>query len=145
MTYLLDTNLLVYPYDVRDEAKQARARFLIERLALDDTASLSSQALAEFSNVGLKKLRLTPTFMIRQVECYTQLFQVIPLTPAVVLEAVRGVGEHTMSYYDAQVWAAAKLNQVPVVLSEDFPNGATVEGVTFLNPLEADFDLGELS
>lgn len=145
MTYLLDTNLLVYPYDVRDEAKQARARALLERLALDDTASLSSQALAEFSNVGLKKLRLTPTFMIRQVERYTQLFQVIPLTSAVVLEAVRGVGEHTMSYYDAQVWAAAKLNQVPVVLSEDFPNGATVEGVTFLNPLEADFDLGELS
>lgn len=49
-----------------------------------------------------------------------------------------------MSYYDAQVWAAAKLNQVPVVLSEDFPSGATVEGVTFLDPLAASFDLAEL-
>ncbi len=145
MIYLLDTNLLVYPYDARDETKQARARSLLERLALDDSAGLSSQGLAEFSNVGLKKLGLTPSFTVRQVERYAQLFQVIPLTPAVVLEAVRGVGEHTMSYYDAQVWGAAKLNQIPVVLSEDFPNGATVEGVTFINPLEADFDLSELS
>ena len=61
-----------------------------------------------------------------------------------VPDAVRGVGDHRMSYYDAQVWAAAKLNQVPVVLSEDFPSGATVEGVTFLDPLAASFDLAEL-
>lgn len=144
MTYLLDTNLLVYPFDARDATKQARARTLLERLAPGDAAGLSSQALSEFANVGLKKLGLPAPFVARQVERYAQLFRVVPLTPAVVLEAVRGVGDHQMAYYDAQVWAAAKLNQVPVVLSEDFPSGATVEGVTFLDPLAASFDLAEL-
>ncbi len=144
MTYLLDTNLLVYPFDPRDETKQARARTLLARLAPGDETGLSSQALSEFANVGLKKLSLPAPFVGRQVERYAQLFRVLPLTPAVVLEAVRGVGDHWMSYYDAQMWAAAKLNQVPVVLSEDFPSGATVEGVTFLDPLAASFDLSGL-
>lgn len=144
MTYLLDTNLLVYPLDPRDETKQARARALLEQLAPGDEAGLSSQALSEFANVGLKKLGLPAPFIARQVERYAQLFRVLPLTPAVVLEAVRGVGDHKMSYYDAQMWAAAKLNQVPVVLSEDFPSGATVEGVTFLDPLAANADLSGL-
>lgn len=143
MTYLLDTNLLVYPFDARDETKRAKSRALLAQLAPGDAAGLPCQALSEFANVGLKKLGLPAPFMARQVERYAQLFRVVPLTPALVLEAVRGVGDHRMSYYDAQVWAAAKLNQVPVVLSEDFPSSATVEGVTFLDPLAASVDLAE--
>ncbi len=68
----------------------------------------------------------------------------MPLTEWIVLEALRGVRDHRFSYYDSQVWAAAKLNQMPVVLSEDFPGGATVEGVSFVNPFEKDFDLAIL-
>ncbi|MBC7324391.1 MAG: PIN domain-containing protein, partial [Moorella sp. (in: Bacteria)] len=33
------------------------------------------------------------------------------------------------------------LNQVPVVLSEDFASGSIVEGITFMNPFEEDIDL----
>jgi len=33
---------------------------------------------------------------------------------------------------------------VPIVLSEDVPVGATVEGITFETPLAEEFDLGEL-
>ena len=74
--------------------------------------------------------------MYRQIGLYERTFPVVPLTPAVVLEAVRGVRDHQFPYYDAQIWAAAKLNQVPVVLSEDFASGSTVEGVTFVNPFD---------
>jgi predicted nucleic acid-binding protein len=62
----------------------------------------------------------------------------------VSLEAVRATDEHSFRFFDAQIWACAKLNQVPVVLSEDVPVGATVEGVTFENPLAEEFDLTEL-
>ena len=54
---------------------------------------------------------------------------------------MRGVKDHRFGYYDAQIWAIAKLNQVPVVLSEDFASGASVEGVTFSNPFEEAFDI----
>ena len=68
-------------------------------------------------------------------------FPVLPLTGPVVLEALRGVGEHMLSYYDAQIWAVARLGQVGVVLSEDFSPGTVLDGVSFTNALEPEFDL----
>ena len=34
------------------------------------------------------------------------------LTPAIALGAVRGVRDHQLGYYDAQIWAAAQINQI---------------------------------
>jgi predicted nucleic acid-binding protein len=51
------------------------------------------------------------------------------------------VRDHGLSYCDTQVWAAARLNQVPVIFSEDFNSGSALEGVRFINPFAPDFDL----
>jgi len=51
------------------------------------------------------------------------------------------VRQHSLSYYDAQIWAAARLNQVLVIFSEDFNSGSVLDGVRFVNPLVTDFDL----
>ncbi len=59
----------------------------------------------------------------------------------VVLEALRGVRDHQLSYYAAQVWATARLNQVPVIFSEDYSSNTTLEGVCFVNPFASDFVL----
>lgn len=63
----------------------------------------------------------------------------------IVLEAIRGVSVHGFRYHDAQIWATARLNQVPAIFTEDFQNGRRVEGVQFVNPLLADFDLSAWS
>lgn len=83
------------------------------------------QALSEFSNVCLRKLRstLAPEEVRLEVERLTLAFPVLPLTPLVVSEVLRGVQEHSFSYYDAQVWAVARLGQVAGILSEDFNTG----------------------
>jgi predicted nucleic acid-binding protein len=57
------------------------------------------------------------------------------------LEAARGARQHRLSYYDAQIWATARLNQVPTIFTEDFQSGRRLEGVLFLDPLQAGFDL----
>jgi predicted nucleic acid-binding protein len=43
-----------------------------------------------------------------------------------------------MNYWDAQIWAAAWVHRIPVVLSEDFQHDARIEGVRFVNPFLAD-------
>ena len=63
------------------------------------------------------------------------------MTGAIVLEAIRGVHTYRMPYWDAQIWALAHLNQIPVVLSEDFGDGVSIEGVRFVNPFSAGFNL----
>ena len=61
----------------------------------------------------------------------------------VVLEAVRGVRERSLSYWDTQIWAIARMHRISVVLSEDFQNGFQLEGVRFLNPLRGESRLEE--
>ena len=46
----------------------------------------------------------------------------------------REVRDHKPPYYDAQIWATARLNQVPVVFSEDSRDRTTLEDVPFVNP-----------
>ena len=140
--YLLDSNILVYTLDARDPDRRERAKEVFRQVALSGNGALPAQALSEFSNVCLRKLKppLEPEEAREEVEKLYRVFPVIPLTAPVVMEALRGVEEYQFSYYDAQIWAAARLAQAPVILSEDFNPGATLEGISFLNPLEPDFD-----
>lgn len=141
--YLLDTNVILY---LHDAVRQMRALEIINRLAAGKTAALPAQALAEFSSVALRKFTasMDANFIYSQVEGLTRSFPVLPLTPEVVLEALRGVRDHSFAYYDAQIWAVAKLHQIPVLLSEDFNSGSEIDGVTFVNPFENTFDLTTL-
>jgi predicted nucleic acid-binding protein len=66
------------------------------------------------------------------------------ITGPIVLEAVRGVRSYNMAYWDAQIWASARLHQVPLIFTDDFNNGAVIEGVRFVNPLEDGFDLDRM-
>ena len=140
--YVLDTNVLVYALDRREPEKRDRAREVLRRVGASG-AVLPAQVLSEFANVCLRKLepRPDPAAVQREVERLLLAFPVLPLTGPVVLEALRGVREHVFSYYDAQVWAVARLGQVGVVLSEDFNPGAVLDGVSFANPLDPAFDL----
>ena len=140
--YVLDTNVLVYALDRREPEKRDRAREVLRRLGTNG-AILPAQVLSEFANVCLRKLepRPDPAAVQREVERLLLAFPVLPLTGPVVLEALRGVREHLLSYYDAQIWAVARLGQVGVVLSEDFTPGAVLDGVSFANPLDPAFDL----
>ncbi|MBI5291301.1 MAG: PIN domain-containing protein [Chloroflexi bacterium] len=142
---LLDTNVLVYAFDAQDEFKQDRALDVLVRLESGGRGCISVQALAEFTNVVTRKLRppVPPAQAMQEVERFLQLLTVFDLTPAIVLEAARGVRDHQLAYYDAQVWATARLNQVPVIFSEDFNVGATLESVRFVNPFAGGFKLDD--
>lgn len=139
MRCLIDTNVLIHTLDARNPKKQSAIDTLIELERAGDTV-LSSQTLAEYANVALKKFGLPANNIYKHIEGCEMSFTVYVDSPAIVLEAVRGVRDHRFSYDDARIWAAAKLNQVAVILSEDFNVGATVEGVCFVNPFDVNFD-----
>jgi len=60
---------------------------------------------------------------------------VADVTRLIILQANRGVEAHNFGFWDAQIWATAKLNQISEVYSEGFNSGAIIEGVQFTNPL----------
>jgi predicted nucleic acid-binding protein len=138
---LIDTNLLIYLYDPNQPDKQKQSELVLEQLELTRNGRLSVQALAEFFSVATRKLSrsLTSAQALNQVTLFTRLWPVFDLTPMIVMEAGRGVRDHKLSYYDAQVWATARLNQLSVVFSEDFRDGSILEGVRFVNPFSPKF------
>ena len=62
------------------------------------------------------------------------------VTARAVVEAIRGVRQHQLPYWDSLIWATAKLAGVSTVLSEDFSDGQLIEGVRFRNPFGETFD-----
>ena len=144
--YVVDTNVLVYALDRRQPEKRQRAREVLRRVGTAGTAALPAQVLSEFGGACLRKLEPRPESeaIRREVERLMLAFPILPFTGPVVLEALRGVREHLLSYYEAQIWAVARLGQVAVILSEDFNAGTVLDGVSFTNPLEPDFDLATL-
>lgn len=139
--FLVDTNILVYAYDRSEMAKKAKAQEVLTWLETHDAGALSTQILGEFFNSTTRKLvyKLTQAEAYRSLQRYLSTWRVVPVTSAVVLDAARASLEHQLSYWDAQVWAVAKLNQIPTVLSEDLQHGRLIEGIQFFNPLVGDF------
>jgi predicted nucleic acid-binding protein len=136
---LLDTNVIVYFYDPREPGKQTVARALLPVLQERNLAGLSVQVLVEFGHLARRKLVMSRSDVYLQVTALIQAWPILDLTPVVVAEAARGVRDHSLAYYDAQIWATAKLNQIPVLFSEDLNSGSTLEGVRFVNPFAATF------
>ncbi len=148
MKILLDTNILVYAYDPADSRRQEHAIELLDRIHDLGTGRLSSQTLAEFMNAVIRPIhgmppRLTVDEAILSVQHFIDHFEIYPLTPLTIIEAGRGVRDHRLAYYDAQIWATAHLNQIPVLFSEDFNDGETLEGVRFINPFTHHFKLDD--
>jgi len=144
--YLIDSNLLVYPVDPLDAVKRRRAQEVLRRLAAAGSAAIPAPALAEFCNVASRRLgqEVSSAEIHRQVEDLIADFPVLALTSEVIVMALEGLGRHRLPYFDAQIWACAKIHDIPTVLSEDFAAGSTIRGVEIINPLAPEFDPASL-
>jgi predicted nucleic acid-binding protein len=140
-TTLIDTNVLVYVYDRSEPEKRRRAIEVLNRIHNAKTGIVSAQVLSEFYNSVTRKLKppLSSVKAEAQLRAMARAWPVIPVTSEVVFEAVRGVREYQFSFWDAQIWAAARLYYIGTVLTEDFNPGAVIEGVRFVNPFAEDF------
>jgi len=143
---LVDTNVLVYAYDRSEPQKQRQALRVLNQLQQTGSGALSTQVLGESFYALTRKIAdpLSLEVARERVERYLASWPILSLTPWVVREAVRGATEHRMNYYDAQIWAVARINQLPIVLSEDFSDGSVIDGVRFTNPFAEGFDLDQL-
>ncbi|PRR69697.1 hypothetical protein MHOCP_19900 [Moorella humiferrea] len=139
----VDTNVMVYAYDRSEPEKQVKALQILDLLATRKIGAISAQVLAEFFVTVTRKIKepLTLEQAQKRIQNYLASWTVLDVTPLIIIEAVRGVREYQLSYWDAQIWATARLNQISTVFSEDFATGSILEGISFVNPFAADFEL----
>ncbi len=139
-SFLVDSNLLVYAYDRSEHEKQGKARDILDRLESRKMGVLSTQILGEFYWVVTRKIvaPLAPPDAFRELDRFLRAWRTLEITKYIVFEAAGVSVRHQLPFWDAQIWATAKLNQIPCVLSEDFQHRGRIEGVEFLNPFKAE-------
>lgn len=113
----VDTNVLVYAYDRSEPEKQQQALEMLDRLAVTGAGMISTQILSEFFVAVTQKIAapLSVDEACDRLKNYVQSWTVVDLTGMIVLESARGVRDHQFNFWDAQIWAAARLNQANVV------------------------------
>jgi predicted nucleic acid-binding protein len=138
VTICFDTNVLAYAIDATAGRRHARAVELVRSVTESREAVLILQTAAEFYSVATRKLETTPddarSFLAR-------LRAVLPVHGAAepdLDKAMTATERHGMSFWDAMLWATADRIGVRYLLSEDFQDGRTLGGVTFVDPFKAD-------
>ena len=140
----LDTNVFLYSVDRSEPEKQERAIAVIDRLTELRSGVASAQVVAETISAS-RRLRapITQHELDRVVDSMGLTFGVLPINAAVVSEALRCWRRYSISYWDAQIWAAARIGGVDVIVSEDclMPE---LEGARYVNPFTEGFSIEDL-
>jgi len=132
----IDSNILVYAYDVTDPAKQQAAQALI-RKAVAGGFVISTQVLAEFAATLLHKVVPTPSS--ETVVSLLDALAPIPLiTPDgdMVRRAVEARDSYGLHFYDGMIVAAAEKAGCERIWSEDLNAGQEYFGVKVANPFQ---------
>jgi predicted nucleic acid-binding protein len=115
---------------------------VIEALAGAQLGVVTPQVLGEYWVATRRLTHPIPEAEAEaRVRAYLRTMRLVPYEVPLVLETIRATRRYGFHYYDAQLWAAARLAHIPVLLTEDGPSGAEIEGVRFVDPFAKDFDL----
>lgn len=131
MRAFLDTNILLYDLDSRDNVRQPIAGRLIAKLG--GSAVISTQVLQEFFNGAVKKMGLSAEHAQTLTQIHARL-QVVDSNTALVLSAIEISIESQVSIWDALIIRAAEVSGCKVLYSEDMNHGQDIRGVRIENP-----------
>ncbi len=130
----LDTNILVYVFDLRDPQKQAKAHELVRSIIHRRAGVVSTQVLQEFASVALTKLHHSVETVLHELIVLESL-EVFQVTPKLIRQGVEFSERHKIHFWDAILLASAEEAQCDQLYSEDFPDGAVYDNVRVVNPL----------
>lgn len=133
MRVTFDSNILVYAIDTEAGAKRSTALDLIGR-AVDADCVFILQSLAEFFFVATRKAGLDAAAGAEFVNGWREIFPVRAAGEGALALAMEAVRDHQLSFWDAMLWATARQANCQLLVSEDFQDGRTLEGVTFVDP-----------
>jgi predicted nucleic acid-binding protein len=131
----VDTNVLVYCRDTSETSKRARALAWMEHLWRTGTGRISSQVLAEYYAAVTRKLK-PPMTAEAAWDDVAALFEWKPQPiDSQVLIRARDLGQrYRLSWWDAQIVAAAQLQGCALLLTEDLQDGAIFGAMAVRNP-----------
>jgi predicted nucleic acid-binding protein len=130
----LDTNVLVYAYQLSDLRKQKVAQDFVKS-AVAGKFVISSQVLSEFAATLLHKFSqpARPEELLAILDILAPIKLITPDSD-LIRRAVEVRSSYGLHFYDGMIIAAAERAGCPRIWSEDFNEGQKYFGVTVANP-----------
>ena len=130
----VDTNILVYAYDLDAGAKHERAKKKVLSLWRNtEPPAISVQVLQEFY-VNLIRLGADHADARETVSDYTS-WRVMPNTVSLLESGIDESERWQLSFWDGLILAAARESDASLLWSEDLSAGQDYDGVIVHNPL----------
>jgi predicted nucleic acid-binding protein len=131
----LDTNVLVYLFDLGEPSKKAIAEALFRKRS---RITFSTQVLQEFYVVVTRKLGrpMDPEDALAAVQRF-QSYPVATVSGAVIIKGIRRSIDSNLSFWDALIVETALEEGADVLVTEDLQDGWTIGAMRVWNPFKA--------
>ncbi|MDI6799957.1 MAG: PIN domain-containing protein [Actinomycetota bacterium] len=131
----VDTNVLVYAYDIDAGHKHQVALGIMKDLWLSKLGILSTQTLQEFFVIVTGKIPFPLEVGVAKdiIEKLSK-WDVILNDMEMVFLAIEFHQRHQLSFWDSLIIASAAQSGAKTILTEDISDGQTINGVTIKNP-----------
>lgn len=130
----IDTNVLIYAYDVDARAKRDIASGILRQLWDERTGAVSPQVLQEFYVNVTRKIAAPLSKPLARAVVDSYVAWCVDTTPAEISAAFRIEDEAGIGFWDALILAAARKAGAARLLTEDLNAGQVIAGVTVENP-----------
>ena len=131
----IDTNIIIYAYDVTAGKKHETARAIITDLWDSGLGAISTQVLQEFFvNVVLKIPKPIDKQQAKEIVRDFLNWHVVVNTGSSIIDAIDIGIRFGYSFWDSMIIEAAIKSGAAILISEDFQDGQVVSGVTITNP-----------
>lgn len=139
----LDTNILIYAID-RDAGKKHERAIDVIAQALKMDSFLTLQVLCEFYAATTRKRYAQHKDVVMFIKEWANVFPIVERNYTALSTALEAVEKHSLSFWDAMLWATTKEAQGTLLLSEDFQHDVVLGGVKIVNPFLTDKKLTHL-
>lgn len=133
--YFVDSNVLLYAHDSRNQQKQRNAESWLEWLWQHATPHVSWQVLQEFYTNAVLKMNVPPPYARKVVSLWSE-WNPPEVTLGLLERAWYWSDQASISFWDSMIVAAAERARCRWLLSEDFQAGRVFGDLTIVNPFE---------
>ena len=130
----IDTNVLIYAYDVDAKGKHDIARSVLRELWSDRNGVLSTQVLQEFYVNVTRKIPHPLSKASARLVLDSYMVWCIDTTPGEISVAFQIEDSAKIGFWDALIVASALKGRASRILSEDLNAGQLIAGIRVENP-----------
>jgi predicted nucleic acid-binding protein len=134
----VDTNIIVYAYDVSAKGKNEIAKSTLMDLWDSRLGVISTQVLQEFFVSATQKIpKPLDNRVARDILSDFLKWDVVINDGESILEAIEILSRYGYSFCDSLIIEAAIRGGTTVLLSEDLSHGQIIDGLTIKNPFKS--------